>query len=298
MIEDKNQNLKYLVANSSDELWGLYITTIGFQSIQPNAKYPPKTHPSSYWFSPDTGRRLNEYQFIYITSGEGIFESSSCKPIQVEAGSIILVFPDEWHTYKPLKDKGWDEYWVGCKGGVIENLVQNQFITKYDPIIKIGLNEQIVGLFKHGMEIATYQKTAYQQILAGIISHLFSLVYYIQKNNAFRDKEAIQLIEKARVIMREHPEGYGSPQVIAKKLNISYSWFRRIFKHYTGLSPAQYMLEIKIQKSKELLNSTTMSIKEIAFTLNFLNVSYFVTFFKSKTGIRPSEYRKQAHCIK
>ncbi|MEY3437404.1 MAG: hypothetical protein RL335_1860 [Bacteroidota bacterium] len=298
MLEGKNQNIKYLVTNTSDELWGLYITTIGFQSIQANTKYPPKTHPSSYWFSPDTGRRLNEFQILYITNGEGIFESSNCKPVKVEAGSLIILFPNEWHTYKPIKQKGWEEYWIGCKGIFMENLIQEQFISKQDPVINIGLNEQVIGLFKQGIEIASFQKTAYQQMLAGITFHLVSYIFYINKNNAFRDKEAIQLIERARVLMREHPEGYGSPQTIAKKLNISYSWFRRIFKHYTGLSPAQYMLEIKIQKSKELLNSSSLSIKEIAFTLNFLNVSYFVTFFKTKTGMRPGDYRKQAHCVK
>jgi AraC-like DNA-binding protein len=64
-----------------------------------------------------------------------------------------------------------------------------------------------------------------------------------------------------------------------------------VFKQYTGFSPAQYQMEIKIQKSKDLLTSTSMPVKEIAFDLNFESVSYFVTFFKSKTGMSPTEYR-------
>jgi AraC-like DNA-binding protein len=50
-------------------------------------------------------------------------------------------------------------------------------------------------------------------------------------------------------------------------------------------------MEIKIQKSKELLTSTIMPVKEIAFDLNFESVNYFVTFFKSKTGMSPTEYQ-------
>ena len=95
--------------------------------------------------------------------------------------------------------------------------------------------------------------------------------------------------------MRANSEKNITPKEIATSLNISYSWFRRIFKQYTGFSPAQYQMEIKIQHSKDLLNSSTMSIKEISFALNFLSASYFVTFFKSKTGMSPSDYRIKVH---
>lgn len=91
--------------------------------------------------------------------------------------------------------------------------------------------------------------------------------------------------------MREKTGDDVTPESIAKTLNIGYSWFRRVFKQYTGFSPAQYQLEIKLQKSKELLASTVLPVKEIAFHLNFESASYFVTFFKSKTGLSPGEYR-------
>lgn len=151
----------------------------------------------------------------------------------------------------------------------------------------------LVGLLKQGLEVATLQKTAYQQRLAGITSHLISYVYYIEKNNAFRDKDAVVMIEKARMMMREESDEIRSPEKIAKRLNLSYSWFRRIFKQYTGLSPAQYMMEIKIQQAKDLLVGSSMPIKEIAYSLNFLNLSYFITFFKSRTGMPPGDYRSK-----
>ncbi|RZM07693.1 MAG: AraC family transcriptional regulator [Pedobacter sp.] len=51
---------------------------------------------------------------------------------------------------------------------------------------------------------------------------------------------------------------------------------------------------VKIQKSKELLTGTSMPVKEIAFNLNFESVSYFITFFKSRTGMSPGEYRSKS----
>jgi len=295
MLNRINQNLNYVVANQLDELWGLFATTIGYQSFKSNLNYPPKQHPTSYWFNPKNGRVLQEYQLLYITSGEGIFESANCKSTKIVAGDVIFLFPGEWHNYQPSKSKGWDEYWIGFKGDFINTLFKNNFINKKNPIINIGFNEQIITLYKQGIEIASFQKTAYQHLLAGIISHLIATICYIEKNNAFRDKEIITLIEKARLMMRANSEKNIRPHEIAISLNISYSWFRRIFKQYTGFSPAQYQMEIKMQHSKDLLSSSTMSIKEISFALNFLSASYFVTFFKSKTGMSPSDYRIKVH---
>ena len=294
-MPDKYHDVKYLVVNAEDELWGLYTTTIGTQSILSNTTYPPKGHPSAYWFNPTTGRVLHEYQLIYITKGEGIFESSNCKPTKVQAGTIILLFPEEWHTYKPSKQGGWDEYWIGFKGDTIDKLLQNSFFSLKNPVLNVGFNEQIVALFKQAIEIAHSQKIAYQQVLAGITALLLGYVFYTENNNSFRNREIVSQIDKARMMMRKSNDRDLTPEKIAKSLNMSYSWFRRVFKQYTGFSPVQYQMEIKIQKSKELLTSTTLPVKAISYDLHFASVSYFVTFFRSKTGMSPTAYRNKVH---
>lgn len=291
MKKNTDQNINYLTVNEADESWGMYSTTIGSQKIIPNSTYPPKRHPSAYWFDPAKGRVLEEYILLYITEGEGVFESTHCKRTKIVAGTMILLFPGEWHTYQPVKEKGWKEYWIGFNGNYIMQLTQISFFTKQKPIHNIGFNEQIISLFNTGIDIANHQKTAYQQVLAGISGLLLGIIFYSEKNNSFRDKEIVSQINKAKMMMHDKAGSGITPEAIAKKLNIGYSWFRRVFKQYTGFSPTQYQLEIKLQKSKEFLVSTPMSIKEIAFILNFDSVSYFVNFFKARTGLSPSEYR-------
>jgi AraC-like DNA-binding protein len=82
-----------------------------------------------------------------------------------------------------------------------------------------------------------------------------------------------------------------SIQHIAKELNMSYSWFRRLFKQYTGFSPTQYLIEVNIQHAKNLLRNTEQSVKAIGYNLQFESTSYFVTLFKEKTGLTPKAYR-------
>lgn len=80
-------------------------------------------------------------------------------------------------------------------------------------------------------------------------------------------------------------------QQIGTNFGTSYSLFRKEFKDYTGFSPAQYFQELKLRKAKKLLSDTNLSIKEIAYDLNFSSYEYFLSFFRKRVGVTPSEYR-------
>ncbi|MDL2209119.1 AraC family ligand binding domain-containing protein, partial [Parabacteroides sp. OttesenSCG-928-O15] len=106
-------HIKYLIVNEADSLWGLIVNSVGYQRIEPGEAYPPRNHPTRYLFNVDKGRVLNEYQLLYITRGKGVFTSSERKKTEVKEGNMFLLFPGEWHSYKPDKETGWDEYWIG-----------------------------------------------------------------------------------------------------------------------------------------------------------------------------------------
>ena len=80
---------------------------------------------------------------------------------------------------------------------------------------------------------------------------------------------------------------------VAEHVGVNYTTFRTLFKQYTGLSPAQYFINLKIHRAKEMLRSTTASIKEISIILQFENPEYFATQFKKKTGVSPTEFRNR-----
>ena len=100
---DLGVEFKYLIVNDMDRKFGLWINTVGFQSIQPNSPYPLKDHPSGYFFNAQKGRTLREYQILYITKGRGLFTSDSTDERQVCKGRVIILFPGQWHTYQPMQ---------------------------------------------------------------------------------------------------------------------------------------------------------------------------------------------------
>lgn len=102
MKEFDDNSLKYLTISPNDWDWGLVVTTVGRQSVAPNEHYPAmQQHPDSYHFKSNNGRVLDEFQMVYITDGSGYFESQSISRQKIEAGTIILLFPGERHSYSP-----------------------------------------------------------------------------------------------------------------------------------------------------------------------------------------------------
>lgn len=291
---DESIHLKYLITNETDLLWGLTVNSVGYQNIEANMPYPPKNHPTRYLFSTEKGRVLNEYQLLYITRGKGSFGSNSIKDNKaqnIKEGNMFLLFPGEWHTYAPDKQTGWDEYWIGFTGVNIDSRVKNGFFSRQKPIFNVGLNNEIVELYKQAVQIAIQQKSGFQQMLAGIVNHLLGLAYSLDKNYVFESSEAINQINKAKVIILENFKDI-KPKEIADRLNMSYSNFRKMFKEYTGFAPSQYIQELKIQKSKELLTNTNIPVKEVAYLMGFENQEYFFTAFKKKNRTTPIEYRR------
>jgi AraC-like DNA-binding protein len=293
MYENK---LFYLSIGGNDEDWGIVVTTVGCQTILPCTHYPPAQHPDTHHFTPEKGRIFNEYQLVYITKGQGWFSSQSVKKKQkVTVGTMILLFPGEWHSYEPDTSTGWNEYWVGFRGMHIDNRVKNGFFSKEEPLYYIGVNSSIVGLYEDIIRIARKEKTGYQQMISSIVLSILGTVYYKNKNRQYTDTYIVDKINEARNIIKNNIEGALSQEDIAKRLGLGYSWYRRMFKEYTGVSPAQYQLQQKLMKVKELLTTTDKNISEIAYSLHFENVCQFSTFFKKKEGITPSEFRKRAH---
>ena len=118
---------KYLTINPSDQKWGLTTHSVGHQVISENEAYPPQVHPTRYLFNIENGRILNEYQLLYITKGRGMFSSESSGRSQVKEGYMFLLFPGEWHTYRPDPETGWNEYWIGFDGRIMDEWVKDGF---------------------------------------------------------------------------------------------------------------------------------------------------------------------------
>lgn len=286
------QKSKYLLANERDALWGLTVSTVGYEDIARGESYPTKGHADGYYFNIEKGRILNEYQLLYNPEGEGEFESTHCPKTQLKPGDMFLLFPGEWHTYHPNPRTGWKSNWIGFKGKNMDDRVKAGFLSPEKPIYHVGYSAVIETLYKRAFEAAMEEAAYAQQMMAGLVNHMIGIMYSLERNIELnKNQQQVDMVSKARLRIRESLESDVTIQTIAEELGVSYSNFRKLFKEYTGLSPATYQQELRLLRAKELLTTTELSIKEIAYRLNFESPDYFSAKFKAKMGFKPSEIK-------
>ena len=285
---------KYLPVSQQDENWGLHVLNTGCTRINPDQEYPAQTHPGHHYFSWQKGRVLQEYQLVYITRGAGCFESTHCSVTTIQEGTIFLLFPGEWHRFKPDTKTGWDEYWVGFEGKIPENLLQKDFFPIEEPALRTGLHENILQLFKQIIEVTRHEKAGYQPLVSGAVLYLLGIIFSLVKQQSLPADDAVgAIMSKARMLLRSSDYKNVSIETVADELGVSYSWFRKTFKAYTGMAPGQYLLQLRIEQAKQLLTDLSKSVKQIASDLNFESAFYFSALFKRKIGLSPEQYRKK-----
>jgi AraC-like DNA-binding protein len=284
--------VKYINASPLDKEWGLHLTVAGFAKISPSMVYPPKFHPSGYFFTWEKGRILQEYQINYITEGSGIFETAT-DHFQVVPGSMLILRPGMWHRYKPDPNTGWNEHYIGFNGEFCSKLLQEGFFQTGKPVLFIGFQENILELFFEIIQLVKDEKTGHQQVCGANTILMLSKILSVLRNQEFAGKTIERKIRKACLYFRDNLNTNVNIEELATEMNVGYSYFRQMFRKYTGISPTQYHLSLRIQKAKDLMVSTDQSFKEIANDLGFESYFYFSRIFKDKTNKSPMEFRKE-----
>jgi YesN/AraC family two-component response regulator len=100
-------------------------------------------------------------------------------------------------------------------------------------------------------------------------------------------------IRRAKEIIRDSLGGEISLQLLADQLFLHPKYLSIIFKKETGQNLSDYVTDCRIKKAKLLLSETNLKVLEIAQMCGFGNYKYFMTVFKQKAGVTPSEFRNE-----
>jgi transcriptional regulator GlxA family with amidase domain len=98
-------------------------------------------------------------------------------------------------------------------------------------------------------------------------------------------------IEIVISLMRELKGANLSVNSLSATVNLAPSRLREIFKRDTGVSPAKYLRNLRMQRAEELLLNTFLSVKEITLVIGVRDVSHFVRDFKRRSGQTPTKFR-------
>lgn len=226
------------------------------------------------------------YTLEYIIKGCGkvIVDHVEYSPCEGD----IYMLPRGIDQYYYSDDQNpWTKIWINVGGELVDHLMKVYGLTNVYHIKNLNL----LNLFKQMLE--NYHELLYNpnelilrntllfhEILVRIHGKLYNS-QRIYSENALKIRNYIDANVENDICMKD----------IQKNVALSASQVIRIFKNEFGITPNQYLLQSRLQISKLLLNSTNLSIKEIAYKLQFSDEHYFSNFFKRRTGKSPRAFK-------
>lgn len=237
--------------------------------------------------------RLNgrlDYQILYMTKGTGHFLIHG-KYQAVTAGNIIIYYPNEPQFYYYRLEEQPEVFWIHFTGYHCESLLKHYQLLG-ETTLYIGIDSTLISLFNSIIREIQLQENDFCNMNTLMLQQLCLLL------NRAREKQKSPYYNRhndiASAVLYIH-ENYKEPIIIrelAEKYHMTYNWFIRCFKDFTGSSPQAYLTDMRIEQAKDLLSNTSFQIAEIAELVGYSDPLYFSRIFKKKTGYSPNEYKK------
>ncbi len=160
----------------------------------------------------------------------------------------------------------------------------------------VAAPENLFNQLREYMVENSFMQSGYQLIIEALSIQIAVNLLRNIKSNISHNKEYDNLpfrknINRVIELMHENCNCSFTVNDMAREANLSKYHFIRVFKSETGVTPYEYLMDIKIQMAKQLLKKKQYTVTEICFLLGFTDHSHFTKIFKKKTGYTPTEYR-------
>lgn len=232
--------------------------------------------------------RKNSYIhcFEYVTKGSGIVtvDSQTNYPCQ---GDLYVLPKGADHDYRSLPENPFEKIWFNVNGTLCDELIYVYGITG-TLIVK---ETNAFPIFREFLDICENKELSLDEIYSqcAIVFHKLMIKLYDSKI-FFSDSISNGLASEIKSHIDRNIYERLSIELLSKQVNISSSQVNRVFKKCYGITPYDYILTRKIDTAKLLLKNTSLTVKEIAYKLNFADEHYFSNVFLQKTGVRPKHY--------
>lgn len=200
------------------------------------------------------------------------------------AQDMLVMFPGERIHYRAHSD--WTIRWVGVDGRCIAPVLASLGITKSAPVFRPREHRAMSALIDELCDSGYDSSLATQCRFQALLYRLFAALLSDAAREPISDP-----IRAALDIIKYNYNNDLNVKALADSLFLDSAYFSRLFKKRVGLSPKQYILQMRLDKAKDLLASTNYSVKEIAATVGYSDPLYFSRLFCASESMTPSRWR-------
>lgn len=234
-----------------------------------------------------------DWQLLYIEAGEMSLVLNNKTQI-VKKGSIILFPPHQPQYYYYHKLHKPIIYWVHFSGRDVDKILKHYKIIPTENVFYIGACLNLPILFNQIINELQLRHEKYEEMTVYKFNEILLYINRALDNATIKDNDTSTLIKSATLYFNENYNQDINIQSYANSLNMSTCWFIQKFKELTGVTPTQYILNIRLETAQNLLKYSKYNISETALAVGYSNSFYFSRLFTKHVGISPSAYKKTA----
>jgi len=236
-------------------------------------------HPKTY----DVRWHTHEHwELVYCTSGHGSFRFENGTTINYQAGEAVVIPPRERHTNSSAEG------------------FTNIHLTMAEPSFPYRTAFRVADSEDHDLKNAFSQAKSYymtpikkrELVLAALGDLIASYIVVFRSNTEF--SEPVERIRSA--IIRNYARVDFALDEVIREMPFHYDYLRKLFKKEVGISPLEYMTNLRMKSAETLLTAmwtNEYTISEIAQMCGFEDALYFSRVFKKYYGCAPSNFSKR-----
>ncbi len=264
-------------------------------------------------------RKLLDFLLVYIEDGTGRFRIAD-EEFEARPGDLFWIPPGVIHemtgfppsmlcpyahfdlVYRPdfshwdfVIPEGMTE--LGELTGLMHPPVAEEFMAlQGKPAIA---HSHLVGERLHLICEQATRATPYAQLWmsAAMVEILAIMLEACESESAEAGVQYRIALERTARYMRNHCQGPQSIPVLARRTGLSTCYFRRLFRHNFGMSPHAYLMQARLNRAKDLMLHTALSLSEIAEEAGFSSIHNFSRAFTRLQGSSPSEFRRVGRTV-
>lgn len=255
----------------------LSIFEVGYEDVHPRAPYQYE--------------QLDYYLLHFIVQGEGLFFIND-ELHQLSSGDGFMIPPHTDNNYYPLVGNPWSYRWIGIRGTAAATVLAAAGLGNGTYTYHHADVPQFDQLFAN-----VYQDFATDH-LYGALGQFYELINLLAIDHEQTSRMDVSLhqqfvLDAADIIQQRFQEPDLRIQDIAADIQIERTYLYKLFRHYLGIAPKDYLIQYRLNHATQLLRHTTLPINQVAVQSGFTDYSQFSKTFSRYRHLSPSEFRKQ-----
>ena len=253
----------------------------GYEECASDFRMPPHTR--------------SEYLIHYITQGRGTYICEG-RTYPIRRGELFIIYPSQLVSYHTSPEEPLHFSWIAFTGDHADTLTDQLGFSHNAPVHKLhpqySISEDIQTLAEQLSSAGFCNDFTIQSLIYSIFSNIAQS--YSLSGNYQKESQTVlfEHIGKAKSYIKSNYIYPITVQDIVDHVGLERSYFSKIFHKFTGTTAQNYLLNLRIQRSKLLLERTDYTVREICSYVGMKDEYYFSRAFKRSVGLSPTQYRR------